>query len=155
MFKLNISEKGKSWKIESDSESLVGKKIGEKIKGSEISKDIDGFELEITGTSDTAGFPGKKDEEGSSLKRVLLKSGEWGCWKEPKGLRKEKPATPDGLRLKKTVRGNTISRDTVQINLKVIKEGSKKLVELFLEQNKPKEKKPAAKAEGTEAKTEE
>ncbi len=147
MFKLNISEKGKAWKIENDSEAWVGRKIGEKIKGSEISKDLEGYELEITGTSDKAGFAGKKDIEGSNLTRVLLKAGSFGCWQEPKGLRKQKPQTRKGLRLRKTVRGNTISRDTIQINLKVLKSGSKKLVDLFPEQNKLKEKKPEVKAE--------
>ncbi len=151
MFKLNISEKGKAWKIENDSESWVGRKIGEKIKGSEISKDLDGYELEITGTSDKAGFPGKKDEEGTNLRRVLLTKG-FSCWTEPKGLRKHPVKMPDGLRLKKTLRGNTISRDTIQINLKVLKSGSRKLQEIFPEQNKPKEKKPAVKTEGTEEK---
>jgi len=36
-----------------------------------------------------------------------------------------------GLRLRKTVRGNTVSRETVQINMKVIKAGRKKLEEIF------------------------
>ena len=36
-----------------------------------------------------------------------------------------------GKRVRKTVRGNTISASIVQVNLKVIKEGSKKLDELF------------------------
>jgi len=148
MFKLNISEHGKAWRQESDSEAWVGRKIGEKIKGSEISADFEGYELEISGTSDKAGFPGKKDEEGSNLKRVLLTEG-WGCWREPKGLRKQPiKRMPKGLRLRKTVRGNTISRDTIQINLKVLKSGSKKLVDIFPEQNKPKE---AKKPEATEA----
>lgn len=150
MFKLNISEKGKAWKIENDSEAWVGRKIGEKIKGSEISKDLEAYELEITGTSDKAGFAGKKDIEGSNLTRVLLKAGNFGCWHEPKGLKKEKPQTRKGLRLKKTLRGNTISRDTIQINLKVLKSGNKKLVDLFPEQNKPKEKKPAAEVKAEE-----
>jgi len=143
-FKLNISERGKAWKIENDSESWVGRRIGEKIKGNEISADFEGYEMEITGTSDKAGFAGKKDEEGHALRRVLLTKG-WGCWTEPKGLRKHPVKMADGLRLKKTVRGNTISRDTVQINLKVLKAGHKKLVEIFPEQNQPKKKeeKPA------------
>lgn len=151
MFKLNISEKGKAWKLENDSEAWVGRKIGEKIKGSEISKDFEGYELEITGTSDKAGFAGKKDEEGHTLKRVLLTKG-WGMHTKPRGLRKHPVQMPRGLRLRKTVRGNTISRDTVQINLSVLKSGSKKLVDLFPEQNKPKEKaKPAEQTPTTEA----
>lgn len=139
-FKLNISEKGKAWKLELESEDLVGKKIGEKIHGKELKSELDGYELEITGTSDKAGFPGKKDVEGFSLKRELLGYG-FSMHKKPKGLKKKKPnRKPDGLRMRKTVRGNTISKDTVQINLSVVKQGHKKLEEIFPEQNKPKEK---------------
>lgn len=137
-FKLNISEKGKAWKIESESESIIGKKIGEKISGKEISPRLEGYELEITGTSDLAGFPGFQEVEGTGLKGLLLKYGK-GMHKRPKGLKKKPGKKPRGLRLKKTVRGNTISQDIIQINLKVIKAGSKKLFELFPEQNKPKE----------------
>lgn len=140
MFKLNISNKEKSWKLETDTEALVGRKIGEKIKGSEISAELSDYELEITGTSDKAGFPGFKEIESSGLKRVLLTYG-FGMHKKPKGLKKKKPnKKPKGLRLKKTLRGNTISRDVVQINMKVLKHGKKKLEEIFPEQNKPKEK---------------
>ena len=139
VFKINIGEKGKSWKLELDSEALMGKKIGEKLPGNEINADLSGYEFEITGTSDIAGFPGKKDEEGHTLRKVLLTAKSWGCWQEPKGLRKKKPKTKKGLRLRKTVRGNAISKDTIQINLKIIKSGGKKLSELFPDQNKPKE----------------
>ncbi|MEA3248371.1 MAG: S6e family ribosomal protein, partial [Nanoarchaeota archaeon] len=38
---------------------------------------------------------------------------------------------PKGLRLRKTVRGKEISLDTVQINTKVLKEGSKKFDTFF------------------------
>lgn len=138
-FKLNISNKEKAWKLETESEELVGKKIGEKVQGKELKSELEGYELEITGTSDKAGFPGKKDTEGFSLKRELLGYG-FGMHKKPKGLKKKKPnKKPAGLRLRKTVRGNTISKDTIQINLKVLKSGSKKLEEIFPEQNKPKE----------------
>ena len=145
-FRLNISEKGKAWKIENDSEAWVGRKIGEKLSGNEISGDFEGYELEITGTSDIAGFPGKKDEEGPNLTRVLLTRG-WGCWTEPKGLRKHPVKFQDGVRLRKTVRGNTISRSTVQINIRVVKAGNKKLAEMFPEQNQPKAKAASAPVE--------
>jgi len=129
-FKINISDKGKTLKIETDSESLIGKKIGEPLHGKEISKDLEGYELEITGTSDIAGFPGKKDVEGSVLKRVLLEKG-FGMKKKPRKEGKKPVSTPKGLRLKKTVRGNTISKDVVQINMIVKKEGSKKFSDLL------------------------
>ncbi len=130
-FKLNISEKGKTFKLETDTEFLVGKKIGEKIEGKEIKPELEGYELEITGTSDKAGFPGKKDIEGEALKRILLTKG-WGMKKRPRKEGKGKPRRiQKGLRLRKTVRGNTISKNTIQINLKVIKAGNKKLEEIF------------------------
>ena len=46
-----------------------------------------------------------------------------------------------GVRLRRTVRGKVISDKIVQLNLKVVKSGDKKLSDIFLEQNKPKEKK--------------
>ena len=51
-FKLNISDKGKTYHLETDSEEFIGKKIGDKISGNEISGDLAGYELEIKGTSD-------------------------------------------------------------------------------------------------------
>lgn len=145
-FRLNIGNKGKSWKIESDSEDLVGKKIGDKVLGKEVDSRLEGYEFEITGTSDSAGFPGKKDVDAPGLKRELLGYG-FSMHIKPKGLRKTRKKSPAGLRLRKTVRGAVISRAVVQINLKPTKEGSKKLEEVFPEQNQPKVKKEEAKAE--------
>ena len=133
-FKINIGKKdGKTFKLEADTESIVGKKLGEKIEGSDLKPELAGYDLEICGMSDKAGFPSLKEVEGQGLKRLLLTKG--------KAMRTSRPK---GLRLKKTIRGNTISKDIVQINLKVLKEGSKKLEEIFPEQNKPKEEKPVA-----------
>jgi len=128
VFKINIGHKGKSWKLETEADFLIGKTIGEKINGKELKAELEGYELEITGGSDIAGFPLSKDVEGLGLKRVLLKKG-WGM----------RIAKPKGLRLRKTVRGKQISNSVSQINLKVVKEGSKKLEEIFPDQNKPKE----------------
>ena len=123
------SDKGKTFKIEVDNEALLGKKIGDKIDGKEVNPQLDGFELEITGTSDKAGFPGKKDVEGQALTRVLLTKG-FGMKQRPKKEGKGKPRRlPKGFRLKKSVRGAVISRDTMQINTKVLKQGVKKLEE--------------------------
>ncbi len=129
-FRLNISDKGKAWRIELDCEALIGKRIGDKIPGKEIKEDFEGYELEITGTSDKAGFPGHKDIDSPMLTKRLLTRG-FGM----------KTAEPHGLRLRKTLRGAIISEDTMQINIKVIKHGHKKLNELFPEQNKAKEEK--------------
>ena len=119
-FKINISQKGKTFKVESDNESFIGKKIGENINGNEINADLSGYELEIKGISDKAGFPGKKEEPGPLLRKVMFTKGGFLHKTKNKGIRK-----------KKNVRGNEISSDIVQINLSVVKEGSKKLEDLF------------------------
>lgn len=125
-FKINISDKGKSWKLETEAESLVGKSIGDKVEGKEVAQDLEGYELEITGGSDMSGFPLWKKAEGLGLKRVLLTRGF--------GMQDRR----EGIRLRKTVRGKVISNMVSQINLKVIKSGKKQLAEIFSEQNKEK-----------------
>ena len=128
--KINIAHKGKTFKVETESEELIGHSIGEKIDGALINEDLLGYELEITGTSDKAGFCGMKEIEGPGLKKVLLGYGK-GMKKRPRREGKKKVSSPKGLRLRKTVRGKEISQETVQINTKVLKEGSKKFDDLF------------------------
>ncbi|MBI2630339.1 30S ribosomal protein S6e [Candidatus Pacearchaeota archaeon] len=139
-FKINIGDKGRTFKLEVNTESLIGKKIGEAIEGKELKPELEGYELEITGTSDIAGFPGAKNIDSSGLKKVLLKKGF-----AMKGYKKRRKTSIKikGLRLKKTLRGSIISKDVVQINTKVKKAGNKKLEEVFAEQIKAKEEKPA------------
>ena len=141
-FKLNISTKdGKTYHTELESEELIGKELKNKIEGKDIGTDFNGYEFEITGASDLAGFPSLDNVEGIALKKVLLKYGK-GLHKRPKGLKKKtSKLKPKGLRMRKTIRGKIISPAVVQINLKVLKEGHKKLSEIFPEQNQPKAKK--------------
>lgn len=115
-FKINISHKGRAYKLESDNEALIRMKIGDKLNGELLSADLDGYSLEITGTSDIAGFPGIKGQIGPQLRKLLLT-------RKDKGMNKTKP---HGLRLKKSIRGEEISEKTAQINIKVLKEGKKK-----------------------------
>ncbi|MBU1129171.1 MAG: 30S ribosomal protein S6e [Nanoarchaeota archaeon] len=133
MFKINLSEKsGKTYKLESESEELMGKSLKEKVEGKEISPDLEGYEFEITGASDKAGFPAFEEVEGVGLKKLLLTYGK-GMKQRPRKEGKKKRATkrPKGLRLRKTVRGKIISNAIVQINMKVLKAGSKKLESLY------------------------
>lgn len=127
VFKLNISDKGKAWKAEKEAEFLSGMSLGEKFDGKELGDEFDDYEFEIAGGSDIAGFPMCKEAEGVGLKRVLFTKG-WGM----KDSRK-------GIRLRKSVRGKVISDKVVQINLKILKHGKKKLEDVFPEQNKKKE----------------
>ena len=141
MFKINISEKsGKTHKLETEAEEIVGKELHDKINGKIILPELEGYELEITGASDKAGFTAMKDVEGIGLKKVLLTYGK-AMHKRPRkeGKKKVSNPHPKGLRMRKTVRGKVISPEIIQINLKVLKEGAKKLAEIFPDQNKPKE----------------
>ncbi len=114
-FKVVISDpkQGKSMQKEVDSSEVTvfkRKKIGDKVDGKTLG--LEGYELEITGGSDSSGFPMRNDVEGIARKRVLIVSGV--------GLRKK---TRKGMRKRKLVRGNSISLNIAQINTKIIKYG--------------------------------
>jgi len=126
-FKIQISEKGKTYSFSAELESLVGKKLGEEISGEELKPELAGYTLKLTGASDKSGFPSLEQVEGTGKKRILLNRG--------KGQR----AKGKGLILRKTIRGNTISAEMAQINFNVVKKGHKPLEELF-----PKAEKKAA-----------
>ncbi len=128
-FKFIIGDsKGKAWRIEREAEFLVGKSVGDKVEGKEFGHDYEGYEFEISGGSDTSGFPLYKETEGIGLRRVLFTKG-WGM-KDPR----------KGVRLRKTVRGKTISEKVAQINMKIIKHGKKNMEEIFPDQNKAPQK---------------
>lgn len=87
-----------------------GKKIGDKVTGELI--DLAGYEFEICGGSDNAGFPMRKDVEGQIRKKIFITGGV--------GMKNQKR---NGLKLRKMVAGNTVYEKTSQINLKVTKWG--------------------------------
>lgn len=152
-FKINIStSSGKTYKLEAEAPGLLEKELGDKIKGEKISSELTGYEFEITGASDKSGFTAIKEVEGFGLKKVLLNYGK-AMKRRPKkeGKKKHSDIRPKGLRLRKTVRGRIISEAISQINLKLIKEGNKKLSEIFPDQNKS----PETQAEKTETPVEE
>jgi len=150
VFKINISDKGKTYKLETENEILVGKKIGETLNGNEIDENLSGYQLEITGSSDLSGIPGFKGLEGPNYHRKLLKYGP--------GMKDRRK----GIRLRKTQRGEEISLKTHQINTKVLKEGEKKFDDLVgkkedateVEETPASEEKETSKEQPKENKTE-
>ena len=119
-FKLVISEGAKSHQVEVDaaqSKKLNGLTIGDEIDASLVG--LDGYKLKITGGSDKNGFPMKKDVSGQRKIRSLLSG---GLGFEP---------IRDGQRRRKTIRGNTVSDNIVQINTIVTEKGSKSIDELL------------------------
>jgi len=137
-FKINIADKsGKTFKLELESEDLMGKELHDKLQGKELLPSLEGYEFEISGMSDKAGFTSMAGVPGIGLKKVLLSYGK-GMNKKPRreGKKKQSNPTPKGLRLRRTARGRVISQDIAQINLKTLKAGAKTLSEIFPDQNK-------------------
>ncbi|MBN1159836.1 MAG: 30S ribosomal protein S6e [Candidatus Diapherotrites archaeon] len=119
---------------------FYGKKIGSSVSLSEIG--LSGYECAITGGSDKQGFPMLKSVQGTARKKVLLTKGT--------GL---KDAKLKGVRIKKSVRGGLVSEEIEQLNLKVTKEGSKKIESYFgADAEKAEEKKEEASAKVEEKK---
>lgn len=120
MFKLCINNKERAYSKElneQESQDFINKKIGEKISGNSFG--FKGYEFEITGGSDKQGFPMRFNLPGTARKRLLLYKGP--CVKIKRR----------GMRKRKTCRGNIIAEDIKQISIKVLKEGDKKLVDMF------------------------
>ena len=100
---------------EKDAGLFLGKRIGDTIKGDALG--FAGYEFQVTGGSDNAGFPMRLDVEGPVRRKILAVEGT-GVKKQGKGQLQ-----------RKIVFGNTISTQISQINLKVTKEGKEKLIE--------------------------
>jgi len=132
-FKFNIGTKeGKTYKFEAEAQALIDKELHSTVKGEEIREDLEGYEFEISGASDKAGFTMNKDVPGAGRKRVLLTYGK-GMHKGPKreGKKEQSTKSPKGLRLRKNMRGRMISDDISQINLKMVKVGKTSLKNIF------------------------
>ncbi|MDH7509137.1 MAG: 30S ribosomal protein S6e [Methanomassiliicoccales archaeon] len=118
---INDAKTGKSYQVTVSghhANSLIGRKIGEVIDG--IFVGLPGYKLTITGGSDKDGFPMRKDLPGTRRVKLLLASGSTGFKSGEKGVRK-----------RKSVRGNTISPEIVQINLKITSKGAKPIEDLI------------------------
>jgi len=119
---INDTKTGKSYQKEitgTKANSLIGKRIGQEIDG--VFVDLPGYKLLITGGTDKDGFPMRKNLQGARRKKLLLKGGI--------GFHPTRP----GMRKKKMVRGNTISADIVQINMKIVQYGPKPIEEAIKE----------------------
>jgi len=119
-YKLVISEHEKSLARtvgDPQAAGFLGKKIGEAVGGELIG--ATGYTFRITGGTDKSGFPLRPDLPGARQTRLYVGDGF--------GFEAPRP----GMRRRRTFRGNTISEDTVQINLVVEQKGSKPLAELF------------------------
>ena len=123
------TKSGKAFNAKTEQPVFVGKKIGDEIDLTNIG--LAGYTAKITGGSDKQGFPMKPGLGGSARIKALLKK---GIGFKPKRA---------GIKKKKSVRGNTIDVNTAQINVKVIKAGSKSFADVIgKEAQKPKDATP-------------
>jgi len=90
---------------------LIGRKIGEVVDGSIV--DLPAHKIQITGGSDKDGVPMRANVHGGGRRKVILSGGT--------GFNPKK----EGERKRKTVRGNIITDEIVQINAKIIEKPQK------------------------------
>ncbi len=117
---------GQTHQIEiEDSSQLTGKKVGDEFDGGIAG--LSGYTLKITGGSDKQGFPMRRSIEGTVRKQIMLEKGA--------GIEEGE----DGVRQRKSIRGNTVSDEIEQLNTKVVEEGSKSVEELLSEDEEDEE----------------
>lgn len=115
-FKVIVSdpEAGKSKVVELDGARavpLIGRKLGETVDGSVVG--MSGKKLQITGGSDKDGFPMRHNIHGGVRISVVIS--------KSVGFH----PTREGERQRKTLRGNVITEDIVQVNAKVVEKAKK------------------------------
>lgn len=119
-YKLVISDAAKSFArtvADPQSAGFLGKRIGETVGGELIG--APGYTFRLTGGTDRSGFPLRGDLPGARQQRLYVGDG-FGF-----------SAPRHGMRKRRTFRGNTVSEETVQINLVVEQKGSKPLADLL------------------------
>ena len=118
-FKLVIGQKdGKSVQKElkgNEADVLLGLKLGDKVSGDVLG--LHGYEFQITGGSDKAGFPMRRDVNGTLRQRIFST--------KSMGLKTSR----HGEKQRKSFSGNTIFEGTAQVNVLILKNGSKPLME--------------------------
>jgi small subunit ribosomal protein S6e len=115
-FKIILSDPqdGKSKVVEVEearAAPFIGRKMGEIIDG--IVVDMPATKLQILGGSDKDGVPMRGDVHGGIRRQVVLSEGA--------GFK----AKRKGERRRKTVRGNIITDEIVQLNLKIVEQPAK------------------------------
>ena len=120
VFKVVVSDKETSYQVETESDinkQFIGLAIGDDFDGKLVG--LEGYTLKITGGSDKNGFPMRKDVVGQRRIKSLLSG---GVGYNPKSK---------GIKRRKTVRGNIISDDTVQISTIVTKAGNEPITNIL------------------------
>ena len=138
----NPDNNGRSYNMSVSGNNLsqfLGKKIGDVVDGifvGEGEQTLAGYKLEITGGSDKTGTPMRSDLSGGNRQSILVTEstgfkGHSLVHKTKGGEKKRFRYKPDGMRKRRYFRGNTVTQDTRQINLKVIEAANKSLADIL------------------------
>ena len=111
-FKVVLSDKktGRAYNIDvsgGPAGGMIGKKLGDEIDAGALG--LSGYKIELTGASDRNGTPAKRSLPVAGRRKILLAG---GVGFNP---------VMDGQRRRKSIRGNEITADFVQINASVTK----------------------------------
>ena len=109
------TKSGKTYQKEitgEEAEALYGRVLGEELTGETLG--FSGVTFKICGGSDSQGFPMRKDLPGTNRKKLLIGKS-IGFRGKLRGRRF------GGLRIKKTIAGNTVHNKIHQLNLQVTK----------------------------------
>jgi len=90
---------------------LIGRRLGEGVDGSVVG--MSGLKLQVTGGSDKDGFPMRPNIHGGVRVSVIVS--------KSVGFHPKR----EGERRRKTLRGNVITEDIVQVNMKVLEKPKK------------------------------
>ena len=130
-FKIIVSEsngKASAFELEGPkAQPLVGRQLGEEVDGSVLG--LTAQKLRITGGSDKDGIPMRPGVHGGAKKHLILASGA--------GFR----STSRGERRRKLVRGEMVTEETYQLNMKTIGAEEAQVAEVE-EAKETKEEKP-------------
>jgi len=109
--------------------SLIGKKIGDEFDG--IWVNLPGYKLVLTGGTDKAGFAMRPSAEGGKL-RTVLTAESVGFRSRSRHKNKHKKLLHEtGIRRRVNVRGNTVTPEVAQINMRISSHGSKPIEDLL------------------------
>jgi small subunit ribosomal protein S6e len=112
--------------------SLIGKKIGDEFDGIFVS--LPGYKLVVTGGTDRAGFAMRRDIQGGRLKHILTAESTGFRSRSRHKNKHNKLVHERGLRKRVVVRGNTITPEITQINMRISSHGSKPIEDLLKEE---------------------
>lgn len=97
---------------------LIGKSIGDVVSGDIAG--MPGYTLKLTGGTDKDGFTMRGDLPGPGRRKILVAGGVGYV------------PNADGVKQRKTMRGNEISSDISQVNTVIVEYGEKPITDIFV-----------------------